>query len=190
MNILSKKGFSITELMVVLVIIAILASIAIPYYERFVERMRIAEADTVMGAAIASQEHVFLRSQHYTRAWHKLDAAPVMVRQPKAQNDYANGIDNTVFYTRGGVLSGVPRAGFAISCETDANGNWFAVAQRVGHGDYTYRLVRPFKSTQTTCVPDWSREKDLSICIDYMGVDTADELSADPMVPSLETEGN
>ncbi len=182
----TKKGFSLIEMMVVMLIIAILAAISLPYYGRFLERMRIAEADTVIGSAISSQEHIFLRSQHYTRLWHKLDAAPVMVRQPKAQNDYANGTENTIFYTRGGALSDTPNAGFAISFETDANANWFAVARRVGHGGYTYRLVRPFASTDTTCVPDWANEKDLAICMDYMGVDTPAELTADPMVPAAE----
>ncbi len=182
MNIyLRKKGFTITEMAICVLIIGILAAISVSYYGRFIERMRIAEADTVIGSAIPAQEHIVLRSQHYTRSWHKLDSAPVMVRESKAQNDYSNGPENTIFYTRGGMLSGTPNAGFAISFETDATNRWFAVAKRVGHGGYSYTLIRPFDSNITVCVPDWTNEKDVEMCIDYMGVDTADELADNPM---------
>ena len=112
-----RKGFTLLEMLIVVVIISILASTAFMYYERFMERMRIAEADTIIGAAILSQERVYVRFQHYTTYWHKLDAVPVAVRKPKEQNDFANGEENTIYYTRGGMLSGEPRNGFAISFE-------------------------------------------------------------------------
>ncbi len=177
-----KKGFTLVEMMVVSLIVAILASFAGLYYGKFVERMRIAEADRVIGAAINGQKQLYMRAQRFTNAWHKIDGVPVMVRLPKADNDYANGIENTIFYTRGGALAEEPNAGFAISFETDAAGNWFAVARRVGHGEYAYRLVRPFNSRETICVPEEDDEKGIEICVDYMGVDSAEELTEDPMV--------
>ncbi len=177
-----KKGFTLVEMMVVVLIIAVLASFAGLYYGRFVERMRIAEADRIIGAAINGQNQLYIRSQRYTNAWHKIDGVPVTVRLPKADNDYANGIENTILYTRGGALSEEPNAGFAITFETDSTGRWFAVARRVGHGGYAYRLVRPFNSRETICVPEEENEKGIEICVDYMGVDTAEELTEDPMV--------
>ncbi len=176
-----RKGFTLLEMLIVVVIISILASTAFMYYERFMERMRIAEADTIIGAAILSQERVYVRFQHYTTYWHKLDAVPVAVRKPKEQNDFANGEENTIYYTRGGMLSGEPRNGFAISFEKNEAGRWFAVAQRVGSSPYTYRIVRPFDSTQFVCVPDWDNEKDIAMCVDYMGVEDPSELLSDPM---------
>ncbi len=183
---MSKKGFTLLELLIVVIVVAILSSIAVMYYGRFIERVRITEADTVIGSAILSQERVFLKFQRYTPYWHQLDAAPMAVRTPKEQNDFANGKDNTVYYTRGGVLSGNIKAGFAITFEQDATDRWFAVARRVGPGEYTYQIVRPFDSTHSVCVPDWANEKDLAICIDYMGVEHASELEGNPMVPKLE----
>lgn len=182
---MSTQGFTLMELLVCAVIASILLAIAVPQYERFTERTRIAEADAVIGAAIAAQDRLHLRTLHYTHAWHALDAAPMQVRAAKAKNDYANGIDNTVFYTRGGVLSGMPNKGFAISFETDATDRWFAVARRVGKGGFSYRLVRPFDSQYTTCVPDWNNERDLAVCMDYMGVQSQGELSGNPMIPVL-----
>lgn len=181
-----KKGFTLLELLVVIIVIAILSSVAVMYYGRFIERMRIAEADTVIGSAVLSQERVFIKFQRYTPYWHQLDSGPIAVRTPKADNDFANGKENTIFYTRGGMRSGTPNKGFAISFEQDATGRWFAVARRVGDNDYTYRLVRPFDDTQSVCVPDWANEKDLAICMDYMGVEHVTELSPDPMVPQIE----
>lgn len=181
-----KKGFTLLELLVVIIVIAILSSVAVMYYGRFIERMRIAEADTVIGSAVLSQERVFIKFQRYTPYWHQLDSGPIAVRTPKENNDFANGKLNTIYYTRGGMQSGKPKSGFAISFETDATGRWFAVARRVGDDTYTYRIVRPFDDTKSVCVPDWGNEKDLAICVDYMGVEHVTELSPDPMVPQIE----
>lgn len=146
------------------------------------------EADNLMGAMIASQERAFLRLQRYTPYWHQLDAAPISVRLPKDQNDFANGKENTIFFTRGGVLSGLPNSGFAVSFEQDATKRWFMVARRVGKGEYSYLLVRPFDDTRTVCVPVWENPKDLDICVDYMGVSGPDKLMGDPRVPELSQE--
>lgn len=183
-----KKGFTLLEVLVAIIVVAILSSIAVMYYGRFIERMRIAEADTLMGTSILAQERFSLKFQRYTPYWHQLDAAPIAVRTPKTDNDFANGKTNTIYYTRGGMLSGEPKAGFAISFEPDATGRWFAVARRVGPGEYTYRVIRPFDSTKSVCVPDWTNDKDLDICIDYMGVEHATELEADPMISVIEGE--
>lgn len=182
---MNKKGFTLIELVITIIIMAILSGFAVMYYEKFIERMRIAEADTIIGTSLTAQERNYLKFQRYTPYWHQLDAAPIPVRIAKEQNDYANGKDNTVFYTRGGVLTGIPNPGFAISFEQDATERWFVVARRVGKGGYTYQIVRPFDSQESVCVPNWSSEKDLEICMEYMGVTTTSELQGNPMVPKL-----
>ena len=182
----NKKGFTMLEILVAALILTILVAIAVIYYGRFMERMRIAEVDSITAAIIPSQDRYRLRYQDYTREWHKLETAPIQVRKASADNDYANGEENTIFYTRGGMRSGTPKPGFAISFESDANYDWFVVARRVGGGSYTYRLIRPFDSNETVCVPDWNNEKDIALCIDYMGVETQDELSDNPMVDNTE----
>ena len=45
-----KKGFTMVELMVVVVIMGVLASIALPNYKRSLDRARLAEATSVVGA--------------------------------------------------------------------------------------------------------------------------------------------
>ena len=51
----AKKGFTLLELLMVVIIIAILAAVALPQYLRVVERVRSAEALTVLGAIRASE---------------------------------------------------------------------------------------------------------------------------------------
>lgn len=182
---MNQKGFTLIELVIVIIIVAILAGFAVMYYGRFIERMRIAEVDTLVGTCLSAQERTFLKFQHYTPYWHQLDAAPLPVRTPKDGNDYANGKDNTVFYTRGGVLTGIPNPGFAVSFEQDGTDRWFMVARRVGKGGYSYQLVRPFDSSRTVCVPTWTNEQDVAICMEYMGVTETSELEANPMVPKV-----
>ncbi len=60
-----QKGFTLIELMIVVVIIAILASIAIPSYHSYMQKTRRADAKQSLTAAAAAMEKWFFTNNGY-----------------------------------------------------------------------------------------------------------------------------
>lgn len=61
-----KKGFTLIEVLVVVVIIAVLAAIALPQYMRAVEQTRTAEVLSVIRSVANAEEYYFLKNGKYT----------------------------------------------------------------------------------------------------------------------------
>lgn len=177
----NQQGFTLLELIVVVIIIAVLVSVAYSFYEHAIENVRRADVLSLMGAEISSQDRYRLSRHHYTKLWHNLDAAPVQVRRPIEDNPYSDGINNTVFFTRGKRTDGTPNPGFQVYFEQIGQ-SWFMTADRVGGEKYSYTLVRPFDSKITYCIPTGDYHKNAVLCLDMMGIDTIEELPPDPRI--------
>lgn len=63
---LNQKGFSLVELMVVVAIIGILATIGIPQYQRFMAKARQSEAKTHLNAIFQGESSFFTEYNQYT----------------------------------------------------------------------------------------------------------------------------
>ena len=54
----TKKGFTLIEVLVVVLMVGILSSIAVPQYRRAVERTRVAEVQTLLRSIYESRERI------------------------------------------------------------------------------------------------------------------------------------
>ncbi|MBO7605574.1 MAG: type II secretion system protein [Elusimicrobiaceae bacterium] len=72
MKIKNRKGFTITEILAVIVIIAVLGSIAVTGYRRSVEKAKSVRAVSVLNDAVKAERDFILASGRYTSYWNNL----------------------------------------------------------------------------------------------------------------------
>lgn len=110
-----QRGFTLIEVMIVVAIIGILASIAIPNYSAYVQRARLSEAFDQMSAAASRMEQAYQDTQSYARA------GGCVVGAPAAGKYFSYGCTTTgqgfvVTATGSGVM-----AGFSFSIDDAGN---------------------------------------------------------------------
>lgn len=172
-----KKGFTLMEFIFVVIIVAVLSTIAVQTYAKVRERAKMSDAANMMTMGANAQERYFLKRNAYTNKWSYLD-----VGVENKEGLFKNEDTSEVYYTNG---TGPDNTGdgFAVDFEFDYYRRGFVVAQRVGSETYTYKLVRPFGQGQLYCIPVSENEEDVNFCMDYAGVDVMTELPPNPMVP-------
>ncbi|HUO82577.1 MAG TPA: type IV pilin protein [Gammaproteobacteria bacterium] len=106
----STRGFSLIELMIALLIVAIVAAIAIPGYRNYVMRANRNDATAALMKIAAAQEKFYLQNNTYTNNLD--DPPPAGLGIPATENGY---------YTLA-VTVGDPTRDFLATATVDAGG--------------------------------------------------------------------
>lgn len=161
-----NKGFTLLELLVVVLIIVILASIAWVQYLKAVERSRMSEAVSLLANISHAQERKFIQTNRFAIAYQGLDVAP----KGASGNKYCTkGLISPSAYTNNACEEG---NGFVIQISTTTaynTGKATALRSAPRTLQYEYELERYYANYGTLCRA--LNEDAKTLCADFCGID-------------------
>ncbi len=83
-----NKGFTLIELLVVVLIIGILAAIALPQYQKAVERSRMAEAVQVLGDLATAQSIYYMQHNVFAEGFSELNEGDINIADPSQEGKW------------------------------------------------------------------------------------------------------
>ena len=115
-----KRGFTLIELLVVVLIIAILAAVAVPQYNKAVERSRALEGIMLTRAILNAQQHYFLENGNYTKDLNDLNIQiPGQVGTPSG---HALSVQSTQYFDCAAASTGTDKSVIAFCKRRDGVG--------------------------------------------------------------------
>lgn len=173
-NSLFKRAFTLMEMIVVVLIVAILSAVALSIYMMSLEESRMAEAEMWLGTVILSQQrHRMSTGGNYARYWTRLDIAKMGQEKAKFAQTSTYCTQDTAQPTDGNCV----KSGYKVTLYGKTSADSGVVAQRVNSGKYSYKLAQFYDSNNKRiyCVKgDLYPEKDKHICAIFLGLDEYD----------------
>ncbi len=131
----NKKGFTLIEILVAVLIIGVLAAIALPGYRKAVEKAKAAEAVGVLNDAAKAEQDFALVSSRYTSYWDDL-----IVNHP-------NVVAGTVYCLKGANTANQDDCGndssYKVKLTVNDNNNSVVMATRMPNNPYAdYKLFK------------------------------------------------
>ena len=161
-----RGGFTLLETLVVIFIIIVLFSIALPQYLKAVERSRMTEVVALLANVAQAQELKFAQLGHFVSTYNGLSMGP----RGASSNKYCTrGAKATSTYTRDACG---PEAGFVVQLSQETGYNkGKAQALRTGNSflQYQYELERYYTNYGTLCRA--LNKNGEALCADFCGVD-------------------
>ena len=90
----NNRAFTLIELLVVVLIIGILAAVAIPQYNKVVEKSKATQALTLLKAVAQAEEVYYMENGYYTNTFAELDLQIPWSGNERFATNWINGISN------------------------------------------------------------------------------------------------
>ena len=104
---LTRKGFTLIEVLIVVIILGILATIAIPQFAKMTKKARLAEAWTNLAAIRTGESVYYLEEDKYTACLDELDAG----ESSSSNFTYSISVSGTDYNASAAGTAGSPAAG-------------------------------------------------------------------------------
>ena len=153
-----EKGFTLIELLVVVLIIGILAAIAVPQYQKTVEKSRGAEALTIMRSLAQAIQVYHLANGTYPTSLEELDITVPFTKQSNIS--YSNGDWKLEFFPQSNVMGCSVRM-TRLSGNYSGQGFHYFIGDERSHllGVYCYE----YWTHDTYCTKVWQLQNGIDI---------------------------